>query len=73
MTLLGDVGPDSLRCSRKGCLNPAAVEVVWRNPKIHDELRKKIWLSCGEHQQFFVDYLGARQFPVEVRELGGSE
>jgi len=70
--VLGETGPDGLRCSRKGCTQDAAVEVVWRNPRIHDEAREKVWLSCGEHQQFFVDYLGARQFPVATRELGAS-
>jgi hypothetical protein len=60
-------GPAALRCSRRGCESDAVVEVVWRNPRIHDESREKIWLSCDEHTAFFIDYLGARNFPVFVR------
>lgn len=62
--MLGDVGPDSLRCSKRDCLEDACRQIVWRNPTIHDESRKKVWLSCLDHEQFFLDYLGARNFPV---------
>lgn len=65
--MLGDLGPDQLRCSRKGCEQDASWQIVWRNPKIHTEDREKIWLSCGDHQQFFLDYLGSRSFPVSSR------
>ena len=70
--MLGDIGPDSLRCSRRGCENSAASEIVWRNPKIHSEDREKIWLACADHQQFFLDYLSSRSFPVSARPLEAS-
>jgi hypothetical protein len=54
-----------VKCSRAGCQDTAAFEVIWRNPKIHDETRRKVWLACGEHQQFLVDYLAVRSFFIE--------
>ena len=65
--MLGDVGPEQLRCSRKGCQRDAHCQIVWRNPKIHPDDREKIWLSCADHEQFFLDYLGSRSFPVASR------
>jgi DNA-binding LacI/PurR family transcriptional regulator len=53
-------------CSRAGCVSPATASVVWRNPRIHDETRRKIWLACDEHRDYLRDYLLARDFPVEV-------
>lgn len=70
--MLGDVGPDHLRCSRKGCERDATSEIVWRNPKIHPENREKIWLSCVDHEQFFLDYLGSRSFPVSSRPVSAQ-
>jgi len=45
------------------------MQVVWRNPRIHRVEREKVWLSCREHEAFFVEYLGAREFPVQLRDL----
>jgi hypothetical protein len=42
----------------------ASRSILWRNPKIHPETRTKTWLACDLHEQFFLDYLGARNFPV---------
>jgi len=42
---------------------------VLRNPRIHSVERGKVWLSCTEHEAFFVEYLGAREFPVQLRAL----
>nr|WP_104914283.1 hypothetical protein [Pontimonas salivibrio] len=58
-----------MRCSRRECEQSAAHEIVWRNPKIHAEDREKIWLSCAEHETFFVEYLASRSFPVSSRPL----
>jgi len=53
-------------CSRAGCREDATARVEWRNPKIHDESRRKIWLACDEHREFLRDYLATRDFPVTV-------
>jgi len=54
------------RCSRAGCAASAAWSVKWRNPRIHDESRTKVWLACDEHVDYLRDYLEAREFPVAV-------
>ncbi|QTV80804.1 hypothetical protein [Microbacterium sp. NIBRBAC000506063] len=56
-----------LICSRAACRARATHEIVWRNPRIHDEGREKIWLACEEHRDFLSEYLRARDFPVTVR------
>lgn len=61
---------ETLRCSRTGCGVEPHWRVVWRNPKIHDEDRRKIWLSCSEHKGYFEGYLGQRGFPVHAEALG---
>lgn len=53
-------------CSRAGCREQARWRVEWRNPRIHDESRRKIWLACDQHVDFLRDYLATRDFPVEV-------
>jgi len=68
--MLGADGPEGLICSRKGCAEHATVHIVWRNPRIHDEHREKLWASCPGHEEFFVEYLSARNFPVTTRPLG---
>lgn len=55
-------------CSRAGCRREATHHVVWRNPRIHDADREKIWLACAGHVDFLYDYLAARDFPVTRRE-----
>ena len=59
----------SVQCSRANCSNAAAWNVNWRNPRIHDETRVKIWLACDEHRDFLHDYLANRSFPVVVTPL----
>lgn len=54
------------RCSRAGCTADAQWEIRWRNPRIHTADRVKIWLACDEHVGYLKDFLGARDFPVEV-------
>lgn len=71
--MLGKVGPGQPRCSKKDCVADASRSIVWRNPKIHDESREKVWLSCSEHEEFFLEYLGARNFPVRSDEFVASE
>ncbi|HEY8590088.1 MAG TPA: hypothetical protein VIL55_11110 [Naasia sp.] len=59
-------------CSRAGCSNPATGAVEWRNPRIHDESRRKLWLACEEHLGYLRDYLASRDFPVRVVGLPGT-
>ena len=63
----GDMPPT---CSRAGCTEAATWNVNWRNPRIHDEHRVKIWLACDEHRDYLRDYLAARDFPVQVTPIG---
>ncbi len=57
-------------CSRAGCRSAAAWNVNWRNPRIHNEDRVKVWLACDEHREFLYDYLHSRGFPVVVTPFG---
>lgn len=64
-----DGAEDTPRCSRAGCSADATTELVWRNPRIHDESRRKIWLACGEHADYLEGFLRQRDFPVEAKTL----
>ena len=57
-------------CSAKGCRAAAAHAVVWRNPKLHVEGRRKVWLACDEHRQSLADFVGLRGFLIEVIPVG---
>jgi hypothetical protein len=57
-------------CSAKGCRASATHAVVWRNPKLHVEGRRKVWLACDEHQQSLADFVGLRGFLIEVIPVG---
>lgn len=56
-------------CSRKGCRNDAAWQLLWNNPRIHTPERRKIWSSCSEHVAWFEAYLGDRGLWKETRPL----
>ena len=58
-----------LRCSAKGCRNPATWALRWNNPKLHPPERRKTWLACEEHQQSLGDFLGVRGFLREIDAL----
>ena len=60
-------------CSRAGCRAPASWRIDWRNPRIHSADRTKTWVACDEHRSFLRDFLAARDFPVSVAPLSGSE
>ena len=61
------IGADEFESSRAGCRNRATHQVVWRNPRIHAEDRRKVWLACDDHVGFLSEYLRAREIPVEVK------
>jgi len=54
------------RCSRAGCAATATTRLEWRNPRIHDTSRTKVWLACDEHREYLAGFLEARAFPVQV-------
>ncbi|OBI02280.1 hypothetical protein AWC18_03605 [Mycolicibacter nonchromogenicus] len=61
---------DALICSRKGCDAEAVYGMLWNNPKLHDPDRRKVWLTCPQHREYFREYLSARgllkdEAPVE--------
>ena len=53
-------------CSAKGCQQGAVWALLWNNPKLHTPERRKVWLACDDHRQSLSDFLGARQFLIEV-------
>lgn len=55
------------KCSRAGCVEAAESLIIWRNPRIHQENRTKIWAACKIHQEYLVDYLKQRDFFIETR------
>ncbi|GAA8848259.1 hypothetical protein DUHN55_26050 [Helicobacter pylori] len=55
---------DELICSRKACRQTATRAVLWRNPRIHDQSRRKVWLACDEHEEVLREHLAVRAFPV---------
>lgn len=55
-----------LRCSAKGCPADAVWGIRWRNPKIHDETRRKVWLACAQHRVTLTEFLALRTFPMDV-------
>lgn len=49
-------------CSAKGCRAPATSQLLWNNPKLHTQDRRKVWLACDEHRPSLSDFLAARNF-----------
>jgi len=60
------LGETSTQCSASGCRGTAAWRVNWRNPRIHDADRVKVWLACDEHRENLEGYLSSRGFPTLV-------
>lgn len=53
-------------CSRSGCTESAVWGIAWRNPRIHSEDRRKVWLACEAHLEYLRSFLEARSFPLDV-------
>ena len=53
-------------CSARGCQQDADWALLWNNPKLHTAERRKVWLACDTHRASLSDFLGARQFLIEV-------
>ena len=56
----------SLVCSAKGCRATADWGLLWRNPKLHDAERRKVWLACDVHREQLGAFLGVRGFLLET-------
>ncbi len=59
-------GPDERVCSAKGCRETAQWALLWNNPRLHTEDRRKTWLACEEHRAHLESFLGTRSFLREV-------
>lgn len=70
---LGATPEHRFACSRAGCREPADWAILWRNPRIHDEDRRKTWLACSEHLEALREFLAARDFPLETRSVGALD
>ena len=57
-----DLAAERATCSAKGCRAAASWQLLWRNPKIHEESRRKTWVACDDHRQQLVTFLEARGF-----------
>lgn len=60
---------DPLECSAKGCRAPAGWVLLWNNPKLHTEDRRKQWLACEEHRESLSAFLSVRGFLKDVQPL----
>ncbi|MEB4613021.1 hypothetical protein [Leucobacter sp. M11] len=67
--ILGGEPSERYNCSRASCDAVATAALAWRNPKIHAESRRKIWLACADHADYLTEFLRARSFPVETMTL----
>ena len=59
-------GETTPRCSSNGCRGEAIWRVNWRNPRLHEADRVKVWLACDEHRHSLDGYLRSRGFPTLV-------
>lgn len=57
-------------CSAKGCRREASDAVIWRNPRIHTQHRRKVWVACPEHVEHLSTFVDLRGFLIEVRPVG---
>ncbi|NKX53887.1 hypothetical protein [Arthrobacter mobilis] len=59
-------------CSRKGCRDGAAWQLLWNNPRIHTPERRKIWLACTAHREWLEEYLTLRGLWRQTLPLPGA-
>lgn len=59
-------GPEERVCSAKGCRESAVWGLLWNNPRLHTEDRRKTWLACDGHRAHLESFLGTRSFLREV-------
>jgi hypothetical protein len=44
--------------------------VIWRNPRIHTEQRRKVWVACPDHVEHLRTFVDLRGFLIEVLAVG---
>ncbi len=54
--------PEPPQCSAKGCRAAATTALQWRNPRLHDAARVKVWHACDEHADDLAGFLSRRGF-----------
>lgn len=57
-------------CSAKGCRTAPQWALLWNNPRLHDEGRRKVWLACDEHRGSLGDFLRLRGFLKDIVTVG---
>jgi hypothetical protein len=62
--------PEPPRCSARGCRELAVIELRWRNPKLHDAARVKLWHACADHADSLADFLHRRDFLIDRVSIG---
>ena len=55
-----------LLCSARGCNADARYGLLWNNPRLHTEGRRKVWLACADHREHLSGFLSARSFLRDV-------
>ncbi|CAN5359140.1 hypothetical protein BH23ACT6_BH23ACT6_01360 [soil metagenome] len=53
-------------CSAKACRATATHAIIWRNPRLHTESRRKVWVACGDHRDTLASFVDLRGFLIEV-------
>jgi hypothetical protein len=66
---MSQAGAAPLTCSARGCRAPAAWTLLWNNPTLHTEERRKTWLACEAHRDSLSGFLTARGFLRTVTRL----
>jgi hypothetical protein len=41
------------------------LELRWRNPRVHDAGRVKVWTACADHTESLADFLDQRGFLLD--------
>ncbi|MCW6006916.1 hypothetical protein K1W54_20365 [Micromonospora sp. CPCC 205371] len=62
----------AVKCSARGCSEPAIWALRWNNPKLHEPERRKTWLACEAHRESLGEFLRVRGFLREVEEHPGT-
>lgn len=60
-------------CSARGCRRDARWVLRWRNPRLHDEHRRKAWTACDDHRESLGRFLEVRGFLREVDPVPGAD
>ena len=62
--------PSHFACSARGCRSRATWALLWNNPRLHTEERRKTWLACDPHLGGLSEHLDVRGFLRETEAIG---